>query len=72
MLHRITNHQRAYELRIDMTNANGDTGHAHYSSFSVESESSDYRLHVGSFTGTVGKLHTHSVLHTFDTFVTYW
>ena len=54
LLHQITTHQGEYELRIDMTNANGDTGHAHYSSFSVDNEASDYRLHVGKHSGTVG------------------
>ena len=55
LLHQITTHQGEYELRIDMTNANGDTGHAHYSAFSVDNEASEYRLRVGQqHSGTVG------------------
>ena len=53
-LHRLTS-QRAYELRIDLTDWEGNTRYAVYDSFSVADESDYYRLSVGSYSGSAGK-----------------
>lgn len=39
------------ELRVDMEDWNGERRSAQYSSFSIESETVGYQLHLGSFTG---------------------
>lgn len=38
------------ELRVDMEDWNGERRSAQYSSFSIESETVGYQLHLGSFT----------------------
>ncbi|XP_041379713.1 fibrinogen-like protein 1, partial [Gigantopelta aegis] len=45
-IHRITS-QGNYELRIDM-----DNDYALYKNFTIASEEDDFRLHVGSYSGT--------------------
>ena len=52
-LHRLTS-QRAYELRIDLADWEGNTRYAVYDSFSVANESDYYRLYIGSYNGTAG------------------
>ena len=39
-----------YELRVDMEDFDGQKVFAHYSSFSVGSETEGYQLNLGSFT----------------------
>lgn len=39
------------ELRVDMEDFEGGKASALYSSFSIDSESAGYQLHLGSFTG---------------------
>ncbi|KAJ8035741.1 Fibrinogen-like protein A [Holothuria leucospilota] len=52
-LHEVTN-QKNYTLRIDIINANGDLLLMNYDHFRVDSESTNYRLALGSFTGNTG------------------
>lgn len=39
------------ELRVDMEDWDNEKAYAKYSSFSVDTESSGYKLHLGSFNG---------------------
>lgn len=43
-----------YELRIDLSDFEGETAFAHYDRFYVEDEDNGYRLHVSGYTGTAG------------------
>ncbi|XP_033626605.1 ficolin-1-like [Asterias rubens] len=52
-LHRLTA-QGEYELRVDLTGFDDDTGFAIYGSFSIADVSDNYRLMVGSYSGTAG------------------
>ncbi|XP_033625575.1 ficolin-2-like [Asterias rubens] len=59
-LHRLTA-QGEYELRVDLTGLDDDTGFAIYGSFSIADVSDNYRLMVGSYSGTAGdKLSPHN------------
>uniref|UniRef100_A0A8C1WQ71 Si:ch211-203k16.3 n=1 Tax=Cyprinus carpio TaxID=7962 RepID=A0A8C1WQ71_CYPCA len=51
-IHDLTS-QGDYMLRIDLEDWSGKHKHAVYQSFSVEAESTQYRLHVSGFSGTV-------------------
>ncbi|XP_013415448.1 ryncolin-1-like [Lingula anatina] len=46
--------QDSYELRVDMEDADGIWAYAHYGHFAVSSESANYRLTVGTYSGTAG------------------
>ena len=50
-LHYMTN-SRAYKLRFDLEDWNGNTAYAEYSSFVIEPESDNYRLRLGDYSGT--------------------
>ena len=50
-LHYLTSN-RAYKLRFDLEDWDGDTRYAEYSSFFVNSEIDNYRLLLGDYTGT--------------------
>ncbi|MPC41208.1 Angiopoietin-1 [Portunus trituberculatus] len=52
-LHAWTN-TRQYELRIEITDYNGNSAYAHYRRFYVEGEDQDFRLHVSGYRGTAG------------------
>ena len=52
-IHQLTS-QRAYELRIDLADWEGNTRYAVYDSFSIADESDYYRLTLGSYNGTAG------------------
>ncbi|XP_033625912.1 fibrinogen-like protein 1 [Asterias rubens] len=52
-LHRLTA-QGEYELRVDLTSFDDDTGFALYESFGIADVSDNYRLTVGSYNGTAG------------------
>lgn len=41
-------------LRVDLEKQNGDTGHAEYETFVVDSFSTNYRLTVGGYSGNAG------------------
>ncbi|AWP05310.1 putative cdc42-interacting protein 4 [Scophthalmus maximus] len=43
--------RKGYELRVDMESWENEKAHAKYESFSVDSESTGYLLHLGSFVG---------------------
>ena len=49
-LHYLTS-RRAYKLRFDLEDWDGNTAYAEYSSFVVESEASNYTLRVGDYSG---------------------
>ena len=51
-IHAITT-SGTYELRVDLK-YNGRSGFAHYSSFSISNEKSNYILHLGTYDGTAG------------------
>ena len=51
-LHSLTRDQQ--ELRVDLVDFNGNTAYAKYASFSVGSESENYKLSVSGFSGTAG------------------
>jgi hypothetical protein len=48
--------QRNYELRIDLEDFNGNKVYAKYSTFYVGGAATKYKLHVGGYSGTAGKL----------------
>ncbi|CAH1271112.1 PKD1L3 [Branchiostoma lanceolatum] len=52
-LHRMTS-QKGYSLRVDLTDWDGSTVYAEYSSFSVGSTADKYRLSISGYTGTAG------------------
>ena len=52
-LHSWTN-SRQYELRIEITDYDGEAAYAHYKRFYVEGEDQGYRLHVSGYRGTAG------------------
>ncbi|XP_033625990.1 ficolin-1-like [Asterias rubens] len=52
-LHRLTA-QGEYELRVDLTSFDDVTGFAFYELFSIADVSDNYRLTVGSYSGTAG------------------
>lgn len=61
---------KAYELRVDMEDFEGQKVYAHYSSFAVGPESEGYKLSVGTFVkGAAGdslKIHNEQKFTTFD------
>ncbi|XP_046575080.1 fibrinogen C domain-containing protein 1-A-like [Haliotis rubra] len=52
-IHRLTK-QTTYELRVDLTFTDGETGFAHYNNFRLGDMSSFYTLDVSGFTGRAG------------------
>ncbi|ESO94572.1 hypothetical protein LOTGIDRAFT_118333, partial [Lottia gigantea] len=46
--------QKQYTLRIDMWDWEGNKAYAEYTSFSLEDENQQYRLHVGGYHGDAG------------------
>ncbi|XP_067432433.1 microfibril-associated glycoprotein 4-like [Thunnus thynnus] len=54
--------RKKYELLVDMEDFSGNNASARYSSFSIESESDGYKLHVSGFTdgGAGDGLETHN------------
>lgn len=44
------------ELRVDLQKSSGDKAYAKYSAFSLGSESQKYKLTVGEYIGTAGKM----------------
>ena len=53
-IHQITSGYRAYRLRIDLTDWDGQTAYADYEDFHIEGEDQDYTIHYGSYSGTAG------------------
>jgi hypothetical protein len=43
-----------YELRTGLENFKGQTGYAKYTTFSIEDDSSLYKLSVSCFSGSIG------------------
>ncbi|XP_035669185.1 fibroleukin-like [Branchiostoma floridae] len=46
--------QKVYQLRVDMEDVEGNTAYAAYSTFAISPESQNYKLHIGTYTGTAG------------------
>ncbi|XP_048760523.1 ficolin-2-like [Ostrea edulis] len=59
LMHTLTT-KKTYELRVDVQRFNGDQAYATYSTFSVASEVTKYRLNVSGYTGTAGDSMTYS------------
>ena len=53
-LHRITT-QGEYKLRVDLTAFDGNSKYAVYDMFRVGDASEEYKLTLGSYSGTAGK-----------------
>ena len=51
--------QRNYSLRIDMEHFEGESRHADYSIFTVDSGVNKYRLTIGGYSGDAGKCTAH-------------
>lgn len=65
-LHQLTSHE-TYMLRIDMTdfeNSKDSKRHAVYSTFSVSSEHSGYKLDVTGYSGDAGEKNFNYYSHT--------
>lgn len=52
-LHELTS-QKNYNLRVDLEDFDGDTRYAVYEHFKVASESENYKLSIGGYSGTAG------------------
>ena len=65
-MHRLTA-QGAYRLRIDMWDWDGGRWYAEYNTFSVDTEQTKYRLHIGGYRGDAGRRQTFSNLYLGDT-----
>ena len=50
----IWTNSRHYELRIELSDFEGDTAYAQYDRFYVDGEDESYRLHVSGYSGTAG------------------
>ena len=66
----ITNQHR-YELRVDMEDFEGETRYAKYDHFRIGDEETKYRLSLGLYSGTAGKIvsYNHSSINVFISFV---
>eukprot|EP00794_Sanderia_malayensis_P006932 gene6932-7711_t len=53
LIHRLTK-QKNTMIRFDLEDTQGNKAFAEYSSFSIDSEASKYRLHVAGYKGTAG------------------
>ena len=53
-IHRLTDGRPNTELRVDIEDSSGDRAYAKYGSFGVGDEQSQYKLSVGSYSGTAG------------------
>ncbi|KAI8514495.1 Fibrinogen C domain-containing protein 1 [Branchiostoma belcheri] len=46
--------KKVYQLRVDMEDVEGETQYAVYDTFAISPESQNYRLHIGTYSGTAG------------------
>ncbi|XP_066270922.1 microfibril-associated glycoprotein 4-like [Branchiostoma lanceolatum] len=46
--------QKVYRLRVDMEDVEGNTAYAAYDTFAISPESQNYKLHIGTYSGTAG------------------
>ncbi|XP_078579161.1 microfibril-associated glycoprotein 4-like [Branchiostoma floridae x Branchiostoma japonicum] len=46
--------QTVYQLRVDMEDVEGNTAYAAYSTFAISPESQNYKLDIGTYSGTAG------------------
>ncbi|XP_019616506.1 PREDICTED: ryncolin-4-like [Branchiostoma belcheri] len=46
--------QKVYQLRVDMEDVEGETRYAAYDTFAISPESQNYKLHIGTYSGTAG------------------
>ena len=45
-----------YELRVDITDFDGNAAFAEYKTFSIGGKSTNYTLNIGGYSGTASKL----------------
>ena len=57
-IHSLTK-QQDQELRVQLEDFDGNKAYAKYSTFSIEDEHNNYRLHVSGYTGTAGEYIIH-------------
>ncbi|KAG7153905.1 techylectin-5A-like [Homarus americanus] len=50
----ILTNTRHYEMRIDLTDFEGESAYAQYDRFHIENEAQGYRLHISGYSGTAG------------------
>ena len=53
-LHRLANGSVSTKLRVDMRDDNNNSAFASYSTFYIDSSTTDYTLHVSGYNGTAG------------------
>ncbi|XP_019617414.1 PREDICTED: microfibril-associated glycoprotein 4-like [Branchiostoma belcheri] len=46
--------QKVYQLRVDLEDVEGNTAYAAYDTFAISPESQNYKLHIGTYSGTAG------------------
>ncbi|XP_078661031.1 ficolin-2-like [Branchiostoma floridae x Branchiostoma belcheri] len=46
--------QKVYQLRVDMEDVEGNKAYAAYDTFAISPESQNYKLHIGTYSGTAG------------------
>ncbi|XP_019617417.1 PREDICTED: ficolin-1-like [Branchiostoma belcheri] len=46
--------QKVYRLRVDLEDVEGNTAYAAYDTFAISPESQNYKLHIGTYSGTAG------------------
>ncbi|XP_078661438.1 fibrinogen C domain-containing protein 1-like, partial [Branchiostoma floridae x Branchiostoma belcheri] len=47
--------QKGYQLRVDMEDVEGETRYAAYDTFVISPESQNYKLEIGTYSGTAGE-----------------
>ena len=57
-IHCLTSARSTVSLRIELTDCDGVSKHAHYNYFHVDGEGTDYRLSIGGYSGTAGDMLT--------------
>ncbi|XP_035689349.1 fibrinogen-like protein 1 [Branchiostoma floridae] len=62
-IHHLTSSQGDYELRIDLTNWEGESRYAKYSRFKIHDESKLYELSQGGYSGNAGDTMTIGLLY---------
>ena len=50
-----TNNDRQYRLRVDLTADTGVSKYAEYSYFTVDNEAANYRIQIGTYSGSAGE-----------------
>ncbi|XP_019622488.1 PREDICTED: microfibril-associated glycoprotein 4-like [Branchiostoma belcheri] len=59
--------QKVYQLRVDLEDVEGNTAYAAYDTFAISPESQNYKLHIGTYSGTAGDSLAYHNGHQFST-----